>query len=455
MEKQQRLEAKYGLYTAISMVVGQVIGSGIFFKIDDVLLAIKGNVMAGLVGFVVVGVSMVFAAISMSNYTSFCKGGLLEYVEYRFGKKMGAYVAWGYLLLFFPLLTAVLLVVSGIYIVNFLAEFIKFEPNFLHYSVVGLVNGFLFLVGNVFSPKAIGLFQQFTTVLKLIPLIFISALGIMTFLGGEVSSLNPSETAVLPTSGDSFWLLVSASLVPIAFSMDGWYTVLQISDEIKKPEKNLPRSLIIGSLIVLLVYVFYYLGIVSKMDSGEIISLKDTYITEFARKIASDGGAIVLQLFVIISVLGACNGLVLATTRVPYQFYHQDYAKKFWNLGKLDNKTRLPINSMILSFLLIIVGIALFYITNVLPFFTERNYDISAIPIAFIYIVNGALFLGLFKLIKENKMKGNKWVKYLMLLFAISGNAVVLMGTLLTPNGVSYFVLIILGLLLGKLVIKN
>lgn len=455
MEKQQRLEAKYGLYTAISMVVGQVIGSGIFFKVDDVLLATKGNVMAGLVGFIVVGVSVVFAAISMSNYTSFCKGGLLEYVEYRFGKKMGGYVAWGYLLLFFPLLTAVLLVVSGIYIVNFLAEFIKFEPNFLHYSVVGLVNGFLFLVVNVFSPKAIGLFQQFTTVLKLIPLIFISALGIMTFLGGEVSSLNPSETVVLPTSGDSFWLLVSASLVPIAFSMDGWYTVLQISDEIKKPEKNLPRSLIIGSLIVLLVYVFYYLGIVSKMDSGEIISLKDAYITEFARKIASDGGAIVLQLFVIISVLGACNGLVLATTRVPYQFYHQDYAKKFWNLGKLDNKTRLPINSMILSFLLIIVGVALFYITNVLPFFTERNYDISAIPIAFIYIVNGALFLGLFKLIKENKMKGNKWVKYLMLLFAISGNAVVLMGTLLTPNGVSYFVLIILGLLLGKLVIKN
>ena len=51
MDKDQKLEAKYGLFTAISMVIGQVIGSGIFFKVDDVLFATQGNVLAGLFGF--------------------------------------------------------------------------------------------------------------------------------------------------------------------------------------------------------------------------------------------------------------------------------------------------------------------------------------------------------------------------------------------------------------------
>ena len=50
MEKNQQLEAKYGLFTAISMVVGQIIGSGIFFKVDDVLVATQGNIFAGFMG---------------------------------------------------------------------------------------------------------------------------------------------------------------------------------------------------------------------------------------------------------------------------------------------------------------------------------------------------------------------------------------------------------------------
>ena len=51
MKEEQKLEAKYGLFMAISMVIGQVIGSGIFFKVDDVLIATDGNVYAGLLGF--------------------------------------------------------------------------------------------------------------------------------------------------------------------------------------------------------------------------------------------------------------------------------------------------------------------------------------------------------------------------------------------------------------------
>ena len=83
MDRDQKLEAKYGLFTAISMVIGQVIGSGIFFKVDDVLLATQGNVLAGLFGFIIVGISVVFAGISMANYAELLpkEGGILSYVN--------------------------------------------------------------------------------------------------------------------------------------------------------------------------------------------------------------------------------------------------------------------------------------------------------------------------------------------------------------------------------------
>ena len=336
----QKLEAKYGLFMAISMVIGQVIGSGIFFMVDDVLMATDWNVLAGILCFLIVGIGVVFAAISMANYAELLPGnsGILGYVEYRFGKRVGAYVGWVYFSMFFPLLTAVLLTVSGIYISHFLAMFIGFEPDFLHYSLIGMLNGFLFLGLNIFSPKSSGIFQQVTTILKLLPLILIASLGIVSIIGGH-SELYHTEVSATKNLSEQvpFWFLVAGSFIPISFSMDGWYTGLQLSGEIKDSQRNLPRALVIGSVVVLVVYIFYYLGIVSKMSVREISTLRDTYIIEFAHRIGGRIGEIFMQLFIIISVLGTSNGLFLASSRVPYQFYHLDKSKKFLNLGKINS----------------------------------------------------------------------------------------------------------------------
>ena len=443
---------------AISMVIGQVIGSGIFFKVDDVLMATRGNVYAGLLGFLIVGIGVVFAAISMANYTELLPsdGGILGYVEYRFGKRMGAYVGWVYFSMFFPLLTAVLLTVSGIYISHFLVMFIGFEPDFLHYSLIGMLNGFLFLGLNLFSPKSSGVFQQVTTILKLLPLILIASLGIVSIIGGH-SELYHTEASVTENLSEQmpFWFLVAASFIPISFSMDGWYTGLQLSGEIKDSQKNLPRALVIGSVVVLVVYVFYYLGIVSKMSVREISTLRDTYIIEFAYRTGGKIGEILIQLFIIISVLGTSNGLFLASSRVPYQFYHLDKSKKFLNLGKINPKTQLPLNSIFLAFVMILFYIVIYGMTNILPFFVERQYDISALPILFIYLVNLTLFLGLFKLISENKIKGNKLLKYFMLVFAIFGTGLVILGSVIASNGFSYFIIEFFFLGLGYFFVKK
>ena len=89
----------------------------------------------------------------------------------------------------------------------------------------------------------------------------------------------------------------------------------------------------------------------------------------------------------IISVLGTSNGLLLASIRVPYQFANLEKSKKFLHLNKVDEKTKMPVNSAIFGTTLIAFYLVVYYITNTHPFFTEKNFDISAIPIIFIYLV--------------------------------------------------------------------
>lgn len=458
MEQKQKLEAKYGLFTAISMVIGQVIGSGIFFKVDDVLAATQGNSFAGLLGFLIVGVSVVFAAISMASYAHLIPkdGGILAYVDYRFGKKAAAFVGWIYLSLFYPLLTAVLFTVSGIYIANFIANFYNFKPGNIHYSLIGFAASAIFFVFNIFKPKASGFFQQITTVLKLIPLIFIAALGIAALFGGQNGGAEIfSNDLKNEGTNSSFWFLVAASFVPIAFAFDGWYIATQISGEIKNASKNLPKALVIGTSVVLIVYLLYYCGIVLNMKSSDILSLRDTYIMEFSRRQASGIGALFIQLFIIISVLGTVNGLLLASLRVPFQFYNLEDSKKFLNLGKVDEKIGMPINSAILAYSLIIFYLLVYFLSNTLPFFTERGYDISAIPVTFIYIVNGALIFGLAKLIRNGKLEGGKTTKYIMSAIALLGILVVLIGTATANNGLSYIVLSFIFTAVGFLFIRK
>lgn len=439
------------------MVIGQVIGSGIFFKVDDVLVATQGNVLAGLLGFLIVGISVVFAGISMANYAELLPkdGGILSYVNYRFGKTASYFVGWMYMSLFYPSLTAVLFTVSGIYIAHLLAEFMRFEPTNLHYVLIGFVNLVIFFFINIFRPKSSGIFQQMTTVLKVLPLIFIASLGILSLVKGDVSQVNTFTQAGSGLQNQSFILLVAASFIPISFAFDGWYIATQISGEIKNSSKNLPKALIIGTLSVMVIYIAYYLGVVFRMSGAEIIQLKDTYITEFARKIASNSGALIMQLFIIISVLGTSNGLLLATIRVPYQFSNLEKSKKFLNLSNVDEKIKMPVNSAVFGTLLITFYLLIYYFTNTHPFFTEKNFDLSAIPILFIYLVNVALFIGLFQLFRKKTFSKNSFFRKMMTIIAVFGNILVIFGTVTSPNGLSYFVITIFFLLGGFLLMRR
>ncbi|MBL4746564.1 MAG: APC family permease [Flavobacteriaceae bacterium] len=454
----QRLAPKYGLGTTISLVIGCVIGSGIFFKVDDILIASQGNSLAGLIGWVVVGLSVVLGAISLAYYAILLpnEGGLIKYTQYRFGNKSSFFVGWFYMCIYYPLLGAVLYTVAGIYIVNLLKEFMDFTPSFIQYTSVGFFCFVCLFFINIKKPSAGALIQGISTVIKVIPLALIAGVGIVSLFKGDVNEVNTlTYAATHIPDHTSLFALASATFIPIAFTFDGWYVATQVSGEVINPKRNLPLALITGTSLVLVIYVFYYLGIVFGMGSDGVIAYGDAYIAEFARNIASDFGAIVMQIIIIISVLGAGNAILIGALRVPYQLVNSGNSVHFLQVLNIDKKTNMPLNSAYLMFGLYTLMFVLYYFTSTLPLFVEAKFELSNLPITFMYLINLSLYVGLFKLIKLGKFPGNKYIQYIVSVVAIFGAIIVLYGGITTSNGLLYITIVAGVLLLGTALFKK
>ena len=115
-----KLEKKYGLVTAICMVVGIVIGSGVFFKAQDVLNYTEGNMPLGIIAWLIGGLAMIIATLNLSTFgTHYEKvNGLVDYAEATVGKKYAYYVAWFNAIFYILGMTSTLAWVSARYTVN-------------------------------------------------------------------------------------------------------------------------------------------------------------------------------------------------------------------------------------------------------------------------------------------------------------------------------------------------
>ena len=108
---QEKLTKKYGLFTAIAMVVGIVIGSGVFFKAQDILTRLQGNMPLGILawiigGLVIVGCATTFAV--MASKYEHC-GGPVDYAEATCGKTYAYIMSWFLAIVYYPAITSVLL----------------------------------------------------------------------------------------------------------------------------------------------------------------------------------------------------------------------------------------------------------------------------------------------------------------------------------------------------------
>lgn len=434
----ETLSKKYGLATAVAMVVGVVIGSGVFFKADDVLILTNGNVLLALIAWGLGAFSMIFGALCFAEFAGRIErtNGIVDYLETAYGKRMGYLAGWFNCVLYFSILSAILAWVSSLYTMVLLGSDNPSNSLMTWVLAVGYMVAIYTL--NYVAPILAGKFQVTTTVIKLIPLALIAVLGFASGLVNGVFMDNMSAAASeISKAGGT----LASAVVATAFAYEGWIVAITVNSEIKDSKRNLPKALVMGTLLVFVVYVLYFLGITSMLPVDVILQHGDQAVSMVATDLFGTVGGSILTVFVVISCLGTLNGLALTNSRIPYSLAvrNQGPAPKFF--AKVDEKTNMPRHSALGAFVLSMIYLGVWYgsLNNVFG----RYIGLDEVPIVMIYGFYILLYMWYMKNFTD--LKGfNRYGKPIC---AILGALVILYGGITNPNVGMYMVisLIVLG----------
>lgn len=391
------LTKKYGLLTAIAMVVGIVIGSGVFFKAEIVLKATGGNMPLGIAAWGIVGLIMIVLSYTFATMaTKYEKvNGVVDYAEAAVGQKYGYYVGWFMAVIYNPTITSVLAWVSA-----------RYTCVLLGWDITGgscMTIACFYLVAsyalNALSPIMAGKFQVSTTVIKLIPLMLMAVAGTVIGLlnGTTMSNFSTITDASIGVGGGLF-----ASVVAVAFAYEGWIIATSINSELIDAKRNLPKALIWGSLIVVFVYIFYYIGLAGAVSTEVLMESGEAGAKMAFQNIFGAVGGSLIFVFVIISCLGTLNGLMVGCTRGMYSLAVRDRGPLPEVFKQVDKVTNMPTNSSILGLLLCAFWLLYFYGANLTaPWFGPFIFDTSELPIVTLYGAYIPIFLMLMKKEKD------------------------------------------------------
>ncbi len=386
----EKLERKYGLFTAVCMVVGIVIGSGVFFKAKDILNLTGGNMPLGILAWVIGGVIMLVSLLTFSFMGQKYErvNGLVDYAEATVGPKYGYFMGWFTATIYFPSMTAVLAWVSAMFTMIFINSAfpglqLTAAPETSPHTMALTLFYLCMIYGmNALSPKLAGKFQTGTTVIKMIPLALMAVVGLIAgLISGRLQQNFVTAAVTAPVSGNPLF----ASVCATAFAYEGWIIATSINSEIKDSKKNLPRALILGGLVIAGIYLLYYIGVAGGatnqqlLDQGAAIAFTNLFGNFFGN---------VLNLFVAISCLGTANGLMLGCTRCMYSIANRGEGPDPQMYGQVDKKTNMPGNSAIFALMVTAAWFLYYYITNIAKLWEGPfAFDSSELPIITIYLM--------------------------------------------------------------------
>lgn len=358
-----RLERKLGLWASVSIVIGSVIGSSIFMK-PATMAAQLGSPLLLLLVWIVAGVVSLFGG--MINAEVGClipeSGGQYAYFRQMYNNFFAYLFGWA---CFIVINTAS---ISGIAFVfaDYLQYFIKL-PRFsqsVEHSIpftIPFIGKFYLLenVGvkamatliiivltwiNIKSLKAGGAVQVFFSVLKVAALVFL--IGAIFFSGrGTLLNLRQDSS----TFDHSLWKIIPAFIAATTGALaayDGWNNLGFVSGEIKNPQKNIPRGLILGLITCIIIYAltneaYLYMLPVDTMKNSSLVASDALY------KVMGVAGGGFVALMVVLSTAGATNGNLFTSSRVIYAMGEERIFFAF--TGKVSSKYNTPANALLLQ----------------------------------------------------------------------------------------------------------
>ncbi|WP_202307148.1 MULTISPECIES: amino acid permease [unclassified Mesorhizobium] len=292
-----------GLMACTALVVGNMIGSGIFLL--PASLAAFGPI--SLAGWIVTSIGALILAVIFGRLSRIVvkTGGPYAYTQAGFGEFAGFIIAWGYWIALWTGNAAVAVALAGY--VGFLVPAIGSSDT---YSLaVALLAIWTLTLVNIRGVEEAGFVQIVTTVLKLVPLVLIGTLG---FLWVEPANFSP-----LNTSGESDLAAISAAAALTLWAYLGLESATVPSGNVINPAKTIPRATIVGVLIAAAVYIAVTTVAIGVLPA-ELLAQSSAPLADVSREMWGAVGGTLVAIGAVISTFGTLNGFTLLTGQVPY-----------------------------------------------------------------------------------------------------------------------------------------
>lgn len=423
-------QKKIGLITTTSLVVGNMIGAGIFLL--PASLAEFGSI--SLIGWFFTATGAIILAKIFSNLSKIIvnkSGGPYIYSKEGFGDFIGFLVAWGYWISCWISNAAIAIAIIG----AFSFFFPILSTNSILAVAVGLSMIWFFTWINSKGVQTSGKIQVITTVLKLLPLVFIILIGAFFFSLNNFPSFNltgESNFATFP---------VVAALTLYAFL--GIESASIPAENIKNPEKNIPKATMLGAIITTCIYIFGTIVLFGILPT-EILQKSAAPFAEAGKIIGGKYAGYFVAAGAAISGIGALNGWILIVAQIPMAAAKD---KMFPRIFKKENKNGAPILGLIIGSLLSSIVMLMNFTEGLVAQFTFI-VNLTVLTCLVPYLFASAAYI---IILIERKMYLNSIIKtfalgllgFLYSVWAIygSGADVVFYGFLLLVLGIPLYAL--------------
>jgi amino acid transporter len=408
----ERLTRRLGLWSAVAVLVGSTIGSGIFRtpagvaqRVDDVPLFLLAWVLGGAV--VLCG-ALTYSELAAAFPRS---GGVYVFVRESFGPLPAFLFTWAELWVIRPGAFGAIGITASAYTLRTLG----YDPAT---EVIGSIRaeqllgaGYIALVGavNYMGIHRGALLQNLSTAFK------VGALALLVIVGFAFGSAGTTAQggmlAQRASVGLSPFLL---AMVAILWAYDGWADLAFVGGEVKDPQRNLPRALLIGTATVVVLYlsanlVYLYLIPIEQMKHAELVA------ADVARLVIGPAGVVIVSAAIAVSTFGTLNGSMMTAPRIFFAASEDGLFPKA--IARVDPRTHAPTAAILLMmvmgiiFILIrrfndlanqfIIGIWPFYALAVAGVFVlrrtrptlERPYRTWGFPVVPLLFLAGAVLL--------------------------------------------------------------
>jgi basic amino acid/polyamine antiporter, APA family len=349
-----KLKRSMGLWMATALVIGNMIGSGVF-GLPSAMAQTAGplSILAWIfTGAGAILLALVFAKLGRAYPRT---GGPYAYARHAFGDFIGFQTAWGYWIAVWVGNAAIATIFVS-YASNFWPSLGESQHHWLQAAVaLGVI--WLLTAVNVVGVREGGLVQLVTTVLKFVPLVVIGVIGLFFIKSGNFTPFAPYDHNLGQQLG-----AISTAGALVLWAFLGLESATVPAEEVKDPERNVPRATVLGTVGTTLVYLLATVAIMGILPTSQLVNSNAPF-ADAAQKMW--GGSILgmtpgdaIALVAMISTFGALNGWILLQGRVPLAAAEDRlFPKQF---GQVLGTRRTPAFGLIVSSVLL-TGLVVFY----------------------------------------------------------------------------------------------